>query len=288
MKLQKNTIFKIVLLLLLVFSLAISVYLSRKPQKIEKKAGLEESILVTLRPPTNDPNNPWSPESSHLMEVYLTNTSSNNQNFRVAGVQVNFDSRVFTVNQESLSCNQPFRLLEGNASKVTADSVYIVCYLPASNSQGNNPYTLAPQETISVGSFSLTVKSDVPVNSSSLNFTYSNIPQESSLNNISYYNQETAAATFYLASENPSFPTATPNPTGTPTSTPTHSPQCGNGDINLDGKVSELDISLLIQNWRPEGPAPTPRPGFCSYDLNNDGRISEFDILEVIKHWNPD
>jgi len=84
-------------------------------------------------------------------------------------------------------------------------------------------------------------------------------------------------------------PTNTPTPTPQPTNTPTPTPlQCtGNGDINLDGKVSEIDIMIILNNWSPTGPVPTPVPGFCSSDLNNDGRVSESDIMKVLLNWKP-
>jgi len=87
-------------------------------------------------------------------------------------------------------------------------------------------------------------------------------------------------------------PTLTPTPKPTSTSTPpptsTSSPQCkNNGDINLDGKVSELDIMALLINWSPSGPVPTPLPGQCSTDLNNDGKVSELDIMKLLLNWNP-
>jgi len=83
----------------------------------------------------------------------------------------------------------------------------------------------------------------------------------------------------------PIIPTPTPTPKLTPTPTPK---QCtGNGDINLDGRVSEIDIMIILINWSPNGPVPTPAPGLCSADLNNDGRVSEADIMVVLLNWNP-
>jgi hypothetical protein len=83
-------------------------------------------------------------------------------------------------------------------------------------------------------------------------------------------------------------PTNTPTPTPQPTNTPTPTPQCtGNGDINLDGKVSEIDIMIILNNWSPTGPVPTPVPGYCSSDVNNDGRVSESDIMKVLLNWKP-
>lgn len=289
MKNLRKTTLKVSLFLFLLFSLIVATYLIRHSTKIEKKAELERNILITLNPSTNNPSEPWISESSHQIEIRLTNTSSTEQSFRVVGVKINFDSNVFTVNQESLSCNQPFQLLGENASKTTADSVYIVCYLPVTNPQENNPYRLNPQQGISIGSFSLIVKPNVSVNSSSLNFNYTNIPQETSLSNISYYNQE-AAATFYLSGQiapPTNIPTSTPTPTPTNTPIPPSSRCEGNGDLNLDGRISETDLAILISNWAPEGPAPTPSNGLCSADLNNDNRISEMDILILIKNWKP-
>jgi len=95
-----------------------------------------------------------------------------------------------------------------------------------------------------------------------------NIPQ----NWWVYFSDFDWAMTVRWGLRHPSIPFPSPTPLLTPTFSSTPSPVptlacAGDGDLNLDGRVSEIDIMIVLINWSPNGPVPTPRTGYCSADL---------------------
>ena len=75
---------------------------------------------------------------------------------------------------------------------------------------------------------------------------------------------------------------------GTPVTTPTPTPTflCkDDGDINLDGKVNETDLTIILKNWSPNGPVPSPKLGFCDSDLDDDGKVGEGDMEKLLLNW---
>jgi hypothetical protein len=77
-------------------------------------------------------------------------------------------------------------------------------------------------------------------------------------------------------------PTPTPSPTVAPSPSPTSLPSPSPspvgivGDVNHDGHVSIIDLSLLLGQWGKAYPAG---------DFNHDGTISIVDLSLLLGHW---
>lgn len=77
-------------------------------------------------------------------------------------------------------------------------------------------------------------------------------------------------------------PTPPPTPTASPTPVPSPSPHGDprlKGDVNRDGKVSALDLGILIESYGTQPVLDTRA------DLNNDGRVSAMDLGELVEHY---
>jgi len=282
---NKRQIISLIILLSLVFILPFALFLVRQRQEVRKSAEeTRKEIVLSLDPRTNDQANPWGVNHEQTIAIKMRNiTTDKVLSFRVVGLELNFNPQVFESQTADLSCNSPFVLAGGSASKVENGQLSLVCYVPPAGAGPSQPQTLGPGIEMVVGSFKVKVKQNPPGGSTDITFARSNIPEEISLEDLSKYGEK---GTYYIAG---TPITGTPTPTVTITPTPTTTPlQCDdNGDINLDGRVSETDIMALLISWSPNGPVPTPRPGLCDADLNNDGRVSETDIMKLLLHWNP-
>ncbi len=53
---------------------------------------------------------------------------------------------------------------------------------------------------------------------------------------------------------------------------------CHLGDVNGDGKVDEIDFSLLMSQWGQTG-------SNLSADLNHDGVVDELDFAILMANW---
>lgn len=51
-------------------------------------------------------------------------------------------------------------------------------------------------------------------------------------------------------------------------------------DINQDGKVDDIDINLLKNNYRLEG-----EPGWIPEDINDDGIVNYLDVSALVSHY---
>src|SRR5207237_635683 len=51
------------------------------------------------------------------------------------------------------------------------------------------------------------------------------------------------------------------------------------GDVNGDGKINALDLSILLSHWNQAG---TRTQG----DLSGDGRINALDLSMLLSNWN--
>lgn len=71
-------------------------------------------------------------------------------------------------------------------------------------------------------------------------------------------------------------PTPTPTAAPGPTSTPTPSPQPSSGDLNGDGKINNLDLEILLNNWLT-----------TNADLTNDSNTNEKDLTLLLANWSP-
>ena len=69
-------------------------------------------------------------------------------------------------------------------------------------------------------------------------------------------------------------PTPTPTPTRTPTPTPT--PTAKIGDVNGDGSVNVIDLSLLLSKWGTN---------YTAADFNHDGTVNVIDLSQLLSHW---
>ena len=72
-------------------------------------------------------------------------------------------------------------------------------------------------------------------------------------------------------------PTVAPTPTPVATPTPTPAPTLV-GDINNDGLVNVVDLSLLLAKWGTNTTAD---------DLNHDGTVNVIDLSLLLSHWHP-
>lgn len=73
--------------------------------------------------------------------------------------------------------------------------------------------------------------------------------------------------------------TPTTPPGATPTPTPTPLPNfCQRADFNGDGKVNQIEVDLLINNFGGNN---------TQYDLNSDGLINTMDVSMIMVCWKP-
>jgi hypothetical protein len=80
-------------------------------------------------------------------------------------------------------------------------------------------------------------------------------------------------------------PTQTPIDTPIPTAIPCPTGSLGNLNCDTSGTINEIDINILLRNWSPTGPAPTPTTGQYKADLNNDNKVDEIDYGVVLRNW---
>jgi len=243
---NKNFLIGVFLLFLIFFSLIGALFLIRTPQKIEKKAAAPEGTVL-LEPARGS----FSPNQNFLIAVKL-----NSGNWQVSGVDFTlvFDpTKIQIINISPELTSLPEAVLV-DVQNNQARFVFVNTGDDKTLPHGNFVVAKITARGIEKGSAELSFSKDYEVSKKG-------VGDEGYLLNIN----NIAEKGFY---------------------TFTSSHECsGNGDINLDGRVSEADIMVILLDWSPFGPAPTPRPGFCSSDLNNDGKISESDIMNIILNW---
>ena len=79
--------------------------------------------------------------------------------------------------------------------------------------------------------------------------------------------------------DNCAVPASTPTPTATPTPTPTATPTptpTTVGDVNGDGHVSVIDLSILLSHWGTN---------YSAADFNHDGTVNVIDLSVLLSHW---
>ena len=88
-----------------------------------------------------------------------------------------------------------------------------------------------------------------------------------------------SAATQFVNSKTdigPKTLTVSPSPSLSPTPSPSASP-AKRGDLNNDGRVNVLDLSVMLSNWG--------RTGTNIADLNNDQRVNVLDLSIMLSNW---
>lgn len=61
----------------------------------------------------------------------------------------------------------------------------------------------------------------------------------------------------------------------------------GSLDCDMNGKINEPDLNLLLSYWAPNGPVPLIRPEYFNPDLNNDQKVNQDDLLIILNNWIP-
>jgi len=56
------------------------------------------------------------------------------------------------------------------------------------------------------------------------------------------------------------------------------------GDLNVDGVVNSLDLSLISAHWYP-GPPIGPLNYDTNYDINSDGAINIVEVGIISAYW---
>lgn len=79
-------------------------------------------------------------------------------------------------------------------------------------------------------------------------------------------------------------PTISPSP-ATPTPETCLNDERGNLNCDSRGLIDEADLNILLSNWSPDGPVPSPEPGLHSADLNNDDRVDGTDLTILLSNW---
>lgn len=207
-------IISVVFLLSLVLTLFLSSSSIKQKQEVRKEAEeVRKEIIVSLDPQTNNQANPWPTGHEQTINIKIKNTTSDKTlKFRVVGLELNFNPQDIEIQTSSLTCNPPFVLAGGNASRVEDLLLSLVCYIPPNENSPSEPLSLAPEAEINVGSFEVKVKENPPGDRTHITFNRTNIPEEDSLEDLSKFGQ---TATYYIAGAQ-----ATATPTPTPTSSP--------------------------------------------------------------------
>jgi len=287
---DKKQIYGLVILLSIVLLLPLILFSTKQKQEIRKEAEeVRKEIVFSLNPQTNDQANPWQAGYEQTVTIKMRNiTADKTLRFRVVGLELDFDARVFESQTANLQCNSPFTLAGGNASKVGDNIISLVCYLPPAGNGPSQPQTLNPGAEITVGSFKVKVKSNPPGTRTEISFARTNIPEEASLEDLSKYGEK---GIYYIAGVPIS---GTPTPTRTPTPTVTPPPhQCPNGEngnLNCDsqGLIDGVDFAILLAKWhtRSNTPMPTPNPGHRSADIaGNDNLVDGLDFAKMLANW---
>lgn len=78
-----------------------------------------------------------------------------------------------------------------------------------------------------------------------------------------------------------------PCPSPTPTPTAGTCPRGDLGNLNCDGQglINEGDLSILLRNWSPNGPVPTPAASHHSADIVVDNKVDEGDLSKLLHNW---
>jgi len=101
--------------------------------------------------------------SSFPVDVTIKNVSASSQQFRAAGVDLQFDPAVFT--PSSVVCDTTS--LPGSAqARVDNNKIYLSCFRQG----GSEALTIAPGQTLNLGKFDLAVKSNAPQGASPITF----------------------------------------------------------------------------------------------------------------------
>lgn len=76
-------------------------------------------------------------------------------------------------------------------------------------------------------------------------------------------------------------------PTGFPTPSPSVCPRGNLGNLNCDsaGLINRDDLNILLEKWTVSGPVPTRTPGQRKADLNDDGKVNELDLTILVSNW---
>jgi hypothetical protein len=228
---NKKQIIGLFVFFLIVFTIPLALLLVKQRQELRKKAQeIRQEILLLLEPQANTKDNPWHVGHEQTIKIKIRNlTNDKTLKFRVVGLSLNFDPKVFEIQNSSLECTPPFILAGGNASRVENDHLSIVCYRPPQGNQPSSPFSIAPGEQMEVGFFRIKVRANIG-GVTNIAFIRSNIPEEETLEDLSKFGQN---GSYYIASfqvtetptpANTSTPHPTPISTNIPTSTPTPTP----------------------------------------------------------------
>jgi hypothetical protein len=68
------------------------------------------------------------------------------------------------------------------------------------------------------------------------------------------------------------------------------SPACPNGDLgnlscDTSGLIDETDLTMLLSQWAPNGPAPAPASGKHTADIVVDNKVNESDLTKLLSNW---
>jgi len=61
----------------------------------------------------------------------------------------------------------------------------------------------------------------------------------------------------------------------------------GNLDCDINGRINEPDLNLLLDYWAPNVPIPQIPPEYHNPDLNNDQKVDQDDLLILLNNWIP-
>jgi len=286
----------ILVFILTSFSLLASLVLLQQRQEIRKKASVPEGqATVRISPETGiyqvgesiPVNIFFNTRGVTISAIALRLTylfSGNNPQIIPSNILIN----QALLNTGDWSC--PIKTISSEGGQVKID---IACVNTNPNGYSNSTDTL-------LASFSLGVQNIPTPNPVVLSFdpNLSVISRKDNAQDTLL--TPTSRGTYTITSQPTSSPTPTPTPTRIPTSTPTPTPtftptpsplstptsvptqtptpssQPLPGDLNRDGRVDNLDLEILLNNWL------TPNA-----DLNSDGTTNEKDLALLLTNWFP-
>ena len=245
------------------------------PGTLDPPPGVDMQTWINTDAPTNCPNNltETTPINYHsLCQWRVQNLTVENNQFSFNPSDAIFDGKCTEAN----SCGQ--NALFSGYSSTAAYPEFTICNL-VSNDQNNHfldntytgPWTFALFSQGNNASWSqwTTAQSNVVYSGDSWT------AQDAG----STYNSTTAPTPTATPTPSPtatptSSPSNAPSPTPTPTSSSAPTPVVG--DINGDGTVNIVDLSILLSNWGTSDAAA---------DLNHDGTVNIIDLSILLSHW---
>jgi len=221
-KLNKNQIIILLILLALLLVFPFVLKLAGQRQEIRKRAVGTGVVKLTFFPTG------ITKQRGDVINIKVQLTSTQQVKVASGGVDLQFDTNVFTISNINCGANFPTKV-QGSVSN---NIIYLTCGVPTG--EGQPPFTLNPNVPVDLGSFQATVKNDAPPGETQILFDRARVADE----NFNDVADAGMPGTYTIGA---ATPTVTPTPTGIVTPTPTPTVPPGQVRIRFRIKFAGID-----------------------------------------------